>query len=40
MFSDDDDYTTNYETAVDLGRDARSLFHRHLTRNKGPVIVK
>lgn len=37
---DTEDYTTNYETAVDLGKDGRSLFHRHLTRSKrAPVYV-
>ena len=41
VLSDDEDYTTNYETAVDLGKDSRSLFHRHLTRSKGiPVLVR
>jgi hypothetical protein len=38
-FQDEADYTTNYETAVDLGKDGRSLFHRHLARSKGAVFV-
>lgn len=38
-FQDNEDYTTSYETAVDLGKDGRSLFHQHLTRSKGQVFV-
>lgn len=38
-FQDEEDYTTNYETSVELRKDVRSLLHQHLTKNKGAILV-